>query len=72
MTISRAWIDALKACRVQRVLGRVIGDDNTLEEPRPAFSWAWDDLATSGALYGALNLEENRMVVTMTPGARGR
>ena len=64
-----AWIDTLKALGVQSIQGRVIGDDDLLEEPRPAFSWAWDDLATSGALYGALNFEENRMTVTVTPGA---
>jgi serine-type D-Ala-D-Ala carboxypeptidase/endopeptidase (penicillin-binding protein 4) len=62
-----AWIGALKALGVHDVQGRVIGDDDLLEEPRPAFSWAWDDLATSGALYGALNFEENRMTVTVTP-----
>jgi D-alanyl-D-alanine carboxypeptidase/D-alanyl-D-alanine-endopeptidase (penicillin-binding protein 4) len=66
-----AWITALKALGIQQIEGRIIGDDNLLEEPRPAFGWAWDDLATSGAIYGALNLEENRMVVTITPGASG-
>jgi len=63
-----AWIDSLKALGIQSIQGRVVGDDDLLEEPRPAFSWAWDDLATSGALYGALNFEENRMTVTITPG----
>ena len=62
------WIDALVALGVRQVEGRVIGDDNAQEEPRPAFSLAWDDLGTSGTLYGALNLEENRMPVTVVAG----
>ncbi|MFT8131070.1 hypothetical protein, partial [Salmonella enterica] len=32
-------------------------------------AWAWDDLGyTSGALFGALNLAENRTTVTIAPG----
>ena len=62
------WIDALKARGVRRIDGRVIGDDDLVEEPRPSLAWAWDDLGyTSGALFGALNLAENRMTVTVTP-----
>jgi D-alanyl-D-alanine carboxypeptidase/D-alanyl-D-alanine-endopeptidase (penicillin-binding protein 4) len=64
-----AWIAALATLQIRHINGRVIGDDDALEEPRPAISWAWDDLGTSGTLYGALNLEENRMVVTVAPGA---
>ena len=63
-----AWIEALKMLGVGEIDGRIIGDDDFLEEPRPQFGWAWDDLATSGALYGALNFEENRMAVTVTAG----
>lgn len=64
------WVDALKALGLRRVEGRVIGDDNALEEPRPQLAWAWDDLGyTSGVLFGALNLAENRMVVTIAPAA---
>src|SRR5688500_2362347 len=65
-----AWIDALKALGLRRVDGRVIGDDDAVEEPRPQLAWAWDDLGyTTGALFGALNLAENRMEITVTPGA---
>jgi D-alanyl-D-alanine carboxypeptidase/D-alanyl-D-alanine-endopeptidase (penicillin-binding protein 4) len=66
-----AWIDALKAQGLRRIDGRIIGDDDAVEEPRPQLAWAWDDLGyTTGALFGALNLAENRMVVTVTPGDR--
>lgn len=63
------WIDALKALGLRRIDGRVIGDDDAVEEPRPQLAWAWDDLGyQTGALFGALNLSENRMVVTVSPG----
>ena len=65
-----SWIEALTALQIRQINGRVIGDDDALEEPRPGLAWAWDDLGTSGTLYGALNLEENKMLVTVTPGAQ--
>jgi D-alanyl-D-alanine carboxypeptidase/D-alanyl-D-alanine-endopeptidase (penicillin-binding protein 4) len=64
-----AWVDALKAAGLRKVDGRVIGDDDAIEEPRPQLAWAWDDLGyTTGSLFGALNLAENRLTVTITPG----
>lgn len=64
------WIDALKAHGVRRIEGRVIGDDDDIEDARPQLAWAWDDLGyTSGALFGALNLGENVMVVTVVPSS---
>ena len=65
----QVWVDALKAGGLTRVEGRVIGDDDAIEEPRPALAWTWDDLGyVSGSLFGALNAAENRMAVTVTPG----
>ena len=65
-----SWIDALKAAGIQRIDGRVIGDDNAIEEPRPALAWAWDDLGyATGALFGALNYGENKTQVTIAPAA---
>lgn len=62
-------VDALKGIGLRRIDGRVIGDDEAFEDPRPGLAWAWDDLGyTTGALFGALNLAENRMTVTVTPG----
>ena len=64
------WVDALKAAGIRRIEGRIIGDDDLVDEPRPQLAWAWDDLGyTTGALFGALNLAENRMIVTIEPGA---
>ncbi len=64
------WVTALKELGIQAIEGRVIGDDDAVEEARPALAWAWDDLGyPTGAIFGALNAEENRLRVTVTPGA---
>ena len=64
------WVEGLKALGLRRIDGRIIGDDDAVEEPRPQLAWAWDDLGyATGVLFGALNLGENRMSVTITPGA---
>lgn len=63
------WVDALKARGITRVTGRVIGDDDAVEEPRPGFAWSWEDMGFAyGALPGALNFAENVVDVTVTPG----
>jgi D-alanyl-D-alanine carboxypeptidase/D-alanyl-D-alanine-endopeptidase (penicillin-binding protein 4) len=65
-----AWIAALKAAGIRRIDGRIIGDDDAIEEPRPQLAWAWDDLGyATGAIFGALNYAENRMTVTVAPGS---
>jgi D-alanyl-D-alanine carboxypeptidase/D-alanyl-D-alanine-endopeptidase (penicillin-binding protein 4) len=62
------WVDALKARGIRRIDGRIIGDDDAFEDPRPGLTWSWEDLGyTYGALFGALNLAENRLTVTVTP-----
>jgi D-alanyl-D-alanine carboxypeptidase/D-alanyl-D-alanine-endopeptidase (penicillin-binding protein 4) len=66
------WIEALKAHGIRKIDGRVIGDDDAIEDPRPQLAWAWDDLGyTTGALFGALNYAENRLVVTIEPTSPG-
>jgi D-alanyl-D-alanine carboxypeptidase/D-alanyl-D-alanine-endopeptidase (penicillin-binding protein 4) len=63
------WAEGLKAAGVRRIEGRIVGDDDAVEEPRPQLAWAWDDLGyTNGALFGALNLAENRTTITIAPG----
>jgi D-alanyl-D-alanine carboxypeptidase/D-alanyl-D-alanine-endopeptidase (penicillin-binding protein 4) len=65
-----SWTDGLKGAGIRRIEGRIIGDDDALEEPRPQLAWAWDDLGyTTGAIYGALNVAENRTAISITPGA---
>src|SRR5690349_3136370 len=65
----QVWVDALKAAGLKRIEGRIIGDDDAIDEPRPGAAWAWEDLGyTSGAIFGALNATENRMPLTIAPG----
>lgn len=64
------WVGLLRALGITRIEGRIVGDDDAIEEPRPALAWAWDDLGyPTGAIFGALNLGENRMTVTVVAGA---
>jgi len=63
------WMAALTARGLRRIDGRIVADDDRIEEPRPQLAWAWDDLGyATGVLFGALNLAENQMEVTVTPG----
>ena len=64
------WVAALKDASIRRIEGRIVGIDDAFEEPRPGFGWAWDDLGyLTGAIFGALNLAENRMTVIVAPGS---
>ena len=63
------FVDVMRTSGIRRIEGRVIGDDDAVEEPRPQLAWAWDDLGyTTGALFGALNYGENRMDVIVAAG----
>jgi D-alanyl-D-alanine carboxypeptidase/D-alanyl-D-alanine-endopeptidase (penicillin-binding protein 4) len=65
------WAGVLAELGIQRIDGRIVGDDDAIEEPRPALAWAWDDLGySSGVLFGALNTAENRLTVTVSPGPK--
>ena len=64
------WIEALRARGITRIDGRVIADDDAVEEPKPGFSWSWEDLGyTYGAVPGALNFAENKLEVTISPAS---
>jgi D-alanyl-D-alanine carboxypeptidase/D-alanyl-D-alanine-endopeptidase (penicillin-binding protein 4) len=64
------FVEKLKALGLRRIDGRIIGDDDAVEDPRPQLAWAWDDLGyPTGALFGALNFAENRMEVTVNPAS---
>jgi serine-type D-Ala-D-Ala carboxypeptidase/endopeptidase (penicillin-binding protein 4) len=63
------WVARLKAAGIRRIEGRIVGDDDAIEEPRPQLAWAWDDLGyVTGAVFGALNVAENRTTITISPG----
>lgn len=65
-----AWAEVLRARGITRIAGRVIADDNQVEEPRPGYAWSWEDLGyTYGSLPGALNLAENAVEIAVRPAA---
>jgi len=63
-----AWANELKQLGVRVVTGRVIGDDNAFEDQTLGFGWSWDDLPDDYAAgIGALQFNENRVTITITP-----
>ncbi len=63
------WAGRLKERGIRVVSGRVIGDDNGVEEPAPGLGWMWDDLPTEDSTsIGALQYNENALRVTVSPG----
>ena len=67
--LERPWLRVLRDKGITRVEGRVIGDDDDVEEPRPGFAWSWEDMGYAyGAIPGALNVGENVATLTVSPG----
>ena len=73
------WADELLGLGIRRIAGRIIGDDDAvddgaLETPGLGSGWAWDDLARGfAAPAGALQYRGNVVEVVVTPGsAAGR
>jgi D-alanyl-D-alanine carboxypeptidase/D-alanyl-D-alanine-endopeptidase (penicillin-binding protein 4) len=64
------WAEALRQAGIQRVDGRLIGDDDAFEEEGLGAGWAWDYLAAGyAAPSGALNYNLNQITIRATPGA---
>ena len=73
------WADELRALGVRRIAGRIIGDDDVLDDgavetPGLGNGWAWDDLLRGfAAPAGALQHRDNVVDVVVEPGpAAGR
>ena len=73
------WADELRSLGVRRIAGRIIGDDDVLDDgalETPGFGsgWAWDDFARGfAAPAGALQHRGNVVEVVVEPGsAAGR
>jgi serine-type D-Ala-D-Ala carboxypeptidase/endopeptidase (penicillin-binding protein 4) len=63
-----AWVEAIRSRGITRIDGRVIADDDRVEEPSPGYEWSWGDLGYDyGALPGALNLSENAFNLIVSP-----
>jgi D-alanyl-D-alanine carboxypeptidase/D-alanyl-D-alanine-endopeptidase (penicillin-binding protein 4) len=65
-----SWASALKAKGIDTVGGRLIGNDNAMEDAALGAGWAWDDLDRSFATsVGALQFNQNTARVMVVPGA---
>jgi serine-type D-Ala-D-Ala carboxypeptidase/endopeptidase (penicillin-binding protein 4) len=63
------WAAALRTRGVQRIMGRIVGDDNAFADEGLGFGWSWDDLPDDyAAAVGALQFNENAVRVTVSPG----
>jgi len=64
-----SWAERLKAAGIRTITGRIIGDDNAFDDESVGFGWSWDDLAEGyAASVSALQYNENRIQLTITPG----
>lgn len=69
------WADALREIGIRRIAGRIVGDDDILDDgprdtPGLGSGWAWDDLPRGyAAPAGALQHRENLVEVVVAPGA---
>lgn len=64
------WATALSSLGVTRIAGRIIGDDDALDDERFGDGWAWDDFAFAyAAPVGALQFNQDTIDVEITAGA---
>ena len=72
--IFAAWAGEMRRLGVRRIAGRIVGDDDVLDDgalETPGFGsgWAWDDLSRGfAAPAGALQHRENVVEVVVEPG----
>ncbi|MDP6582702.1 MAG: D-alanyl-D-alanine carboxypeptidase/D-alanyl-D-alanine-endopeptidase [Vicinamibacterales bacterium] len=65
-----AWASTLLEAGITAIDGRVIGDDNLVEDAAPGYGWSWDDLAYGYATPGgALQHRDNVALLTVHPGS---
>jgi D-alanyl-D-alanine carboxypeptidase/D-alanyl-D-alanine-endopeptidase (penicillin-binding protein 4) len=68
--VFQSWADQLKAQGITHITGRIVGDDDALDDQQLGDGWAWDDLvfgySTAG---GALQFNEDIVKATIRPGA---
>jgi len=63
------WADEIQRIGIQKIEGRVIGDDTKWEKARAVPSWLWEDLGNYyGAGASALSFHENTYSLFLKPG----
>jgi serine-type D-Ala-D-Ala carboxypeptidase/endopeptidase (penicillin-binding protein 4) len=64
------WASALRAAGIERIDGRIVGDDQAFDDEGLGQGWAWDYLQFGyAAPVGALQFNEDLASLTVTPGA---
>ena len=65
-----SWAKSLKAAGITTVNGRIVGDDNAIDDDWLGRGWQWDDLDQSFASgIAALTFNENTVKLTIAPGS---
>jgi serine-type D-Ala-D-Ala carboxypeptidase/endopeptidase (penicillin-binding protein 4) len=66
-----AWTVALQKLGIQKITGKVIGDESRWEKARAVGSWLWEDLGNYyGAGASALSFHENLYALVFRPGKK--
>ena len=64
-----AWATTLLEAGITAIDGRVLGDDDLVEDATPGYGWSWDDLPNGYATpAGALHHHDNVALLTIHPG----
>ena len=65
-----AWATTLLEAGITAIDGRVIGDDDLVEDATPGYGWSWGDLPYGYATpAGALHHHDNVALLTVRPGS---
>ncbi len=67
------WVAALRSAGIQKIDGRIIGDDQRFDDEGIGPGWAWDYLQFGyAAPVGALQFNENLATLTIRPAVAGQ
>ncbi|MFP4380194.1 MAG: D-alanyl-D-alanine carboxypeptidase/D-alanyl-D-alanine-endopeptidase [Candidatus Sumerlaeia bacterium] len=67
----KKWADQLSEMGIEKITGRIIGDDNIFDDQSLADGWSWDYLsAWYAAPVSGLSLNDNCLDVLLAPGEK--
>ncbi|QEC52489.1 D-alanyl-D-alanine carboxypeptidase/D-alanyl-D-alanine-endopeptidase (penicillin-binding protein 4) [Anseongella ginsenosidimutans] len=70
--VLETWVAAVKKAGIQRIEGRIIGDDSRMGTQTIPGGWQWDDIGNYyGAGSSALNWRENQFDILLAPSQVG-
>jgi len=70
LAVFQEWICALDSLKIKHITGKIIGDDNIMDENGIGYGWAWDDLAYYyAAPTGGLSFNDNCIDFSCWPSA---